>query len=108
MMSRLTGFSKTKECSLCVANREEQNERGGESKFKNYCVGCMYHVMYRKPDDNSSFITCLYDPSKETYDNISLGNAEELYDNIQKRIAFMKETWVLYQKAKDEGTLTID
>ena len=76
-MRELTGFSSVHSCMLCKAADSE-------------CVNCLYK--FRFP--NGEMFPCL----EETYDFIEDAKTpEELYDALQKRIEFMKETLKYYE-----------
>lgn len=76
-MRELTGFSSVHNCMLCKA------ADGG-------CVNCLYK--FRFP--NGEMFPCV----EETYDLIEDARTpEELYDALQMRIEFMKETLKYYE-----------
>lgn len=76
-MRELTGFSAVHSCRLCKAANSE-------------CVNCLYK--FRFPD--GEMFPCL----EKTYDLIEYAKTpEELYDALQKRIEFMKETLKYYE-----------
>ena len=77
-MRELTGFSSVHSCMLCKAANSK-------------CANCLYK--FRFPDGE------MYPCLEKTYDLIEYAETpEELYDALQKRIEFMKETLTYYKE----------
>ena len=76
-MYKLTGFSAVHSCILCKAANSK-------------CVNCLYKFRF----SDGKVFPCL----EKTYDLISYAKTpKELYDALQKRIEFIKETLKYYE-----------